>query len=377
MEIEFTNIDNIWVAEFEVTSDFNLHIERNAEGRLDIYQRTAGGEYEHIHNTGYLNNKAVYDNDFQALVYPKWIKIKSAVKPLIATITTDGEVNEVVYQAKEIEITSNGTTKVTADTGYTALGSVNVKVNVPQSGGGESTLEYIDVRNIDSDLKFGLINSSSLVKIFEGNYTYIWPTLFSKNDFGEALYEYTTAIAIDFSSKVAWSDDEFITIKELISRDNGLPLNVFDSLPRITKEEFYHIPEDVVIPFRDYDKLAEVYETIAKNVFAMMPEDSVPVVSYWYDAPSLDIPMMGCGYKSVSIELNSENGVATNNIIGRVFKQNYDFNSNDWWHIFEEDGEVSYENIDATYFELKNQAVGLGKIVFPDGTVKYMARELF
>ena len=81
----------------------------------------------------------VYDYDFSALVYPKWIKIKSKVKPLVATITTDGEVNEVVYQAKDIEITSNGTTKVTADTGYTALGSVNVKVNVPTEGGGSGS----------------------------------------------------------------------------------------------------------------------------------------------------------------------------------------------------------------------------------------------
>lgn len=154
MEIQFTNINNLWVAEFEVTSDFNLHLERDTEGRLDIYQRTAGGDYEYIYDIGYLNKRTVYDNDFQALVYPKWIKIKSAVKPLIATITTDGEVNEVVYQAKDIEITSNGTTKVTADTGYTALGSVNVKVNVPSEGGGGSTpteLKRNDVNFFDYD----------------------------------------------------------------------------------------------------------------------------------------------------------------------------------------------------------------------------------
>jgi hypothetical protein len=107
-------------------------------------------------------------------------------------------------------------------------------------GGGENTLEYIDVRNIDSDLKFGLIKSSSLVKIIDDT-IYIWPALFGYLDFGEDLYEYTTAIAIDFSYKVTWGVNEFITIKELISRDQGFPLNVFDSLPRITKEEFYSL----------------------------------------------------------------------------------------------------------------------------------------
>lgn len=142
MEIQFTNIGNLWVAEFEVTADFNLHLERENVGTLHFYQRTTPhGEYDYINNQGYNADDKVIDIDFQALVYPKWIKIKSAVKPLIATITTDGEVNEVVYQAKEIEITSNGTTEVTADTGYTALASVNVKVNVPSEGGGSSVSE--------------------------------------------------------------------------------------------------------------------------------------------------------------------------------------------------------------------------------------------
>jgi hypothetical protein len=382
MDLNFELQGSYFIAEFEVTSDFNLHIEKDPIGQFIVYQRTAGGAYDLVADFG--KNKGddpIIDYDFQALVYPKWIKIKSSVKPIIATITTDGEVNEVVYQAKEIEITSNGTTKVTADTGYTALGSVNVKVNVPQSGGsggGESSIEYIDVRNVeDSDLKFALINSSSLVKIIDGSFIYIYATLFGRNDFNEEdFYRDTVAIAIDFSCKVYYGNG-FITIKENISIDNGFPLDVFDSLPRITEEEFYHIPEDVVIPFRDYDKLAEVYETIAKNVFATMPEDSVPVVGYWYDAPSLDIPMMECGYKSVSVVVNSAGGTPTSDIIGRVFKQDSDSNTNNWWQDGLDEEDVRYENVDATYFELKNQATGLCKIVFPDNTVKYMVRKLF
>lgn len=117
---------------------------------------------------------------------------------------------------------------------------VIVRGNGGNSGGGENTLEYIDVRNIDSDLKFGLINSSSLVKVIT-DAIYIYPSVFAKNDFGEGLYEDTTAIAIDFSSKVSGYENGFITIKEMISIDNGFPLNVFDSLPRITKEEFYSL----------------------------------------------------------------------------------------------------------------------------------------
>lgn len=140
MNLHFERRNGYFISEFEVTNDFNLHIEKDPIGQFIVYQRTAGGAYDLVADFG--KNKGddpIIDYDFSALVYPKWIKIKSAVKPLIATITTDGEVNEVVYQAKDIEITSNGTTKVTADTGYTALASVNVKVNVPTEGGGENS----------------------------------------------------------------------------------------------------------------------------------------------------------------------------------------------------------------------------------------------
>jgi hypothetical protein len=108
-----------------------------------------------------------------------------------------------------------------------------------EGGGSASTMEYIDVRNIDEDLKWSLINSSYLVKISKEGYIYIYPALFAKYDFDE-LYLYTNAIAIDFSASVAFNN-ETMTIKEMISRDNGYPLDVFDSIPRITKEEFYSL----------------------------------------------------------------------------------------------------------------------------------------
>lgn len=239
MEIQFTNIDNLWVAEFEVTKDFNLHLERDTEGRLDIYQRTAGGDYEYIYDIGYLNKRTVYDNDFQALVYPKWIKIKSAVKPLIATITTDGEVNEVVYQAKEIEITSNGTTKVTADTGYTALASVNVKVNVPTEGGGESgdTMEYF----LNSEIQ-ELGGFASLVKVYyETDDTFaIYPTsLFAANEANKNILE---AVGLDFQSEYIGKEPFNGKLIDIFIK-MGLTKEQLDAIPRITKEEFYYMPK--------------------------------------------------------------------------------------------------------------------------------------
>ena len=39
MEINFNKIDGVWVAEFEATSDFNLHLERTEGGIVRVLQR--------------------------------------------------------------------------------------------------------------------------------------------------------------------------------------------------------------------------------------------------------------------------------------------------------------------------------------------------
>jgi hypothetical protein len=137
MDLNFELQGGYFISEFEVTSDFNLHIEKDPIGQFIVYQRTAGGAYDLVADFG--KNKGddpVIDYDFSALVYPKYIQIKSSVKPVVATITTDGEVNELVYQEKSINITSNGEVAISADSGYNGLAKVNVNVDVPQNSGG-------------------------------------------------------------------------------------------------------------------------------------------------------------------------------------------------------------------------------------------------
>lgn len=75
-------------AEFEVTSDFNIHIERVNGGRFSVYQKTsASGKYDLVDGAGHLDYKDVIDMDMTALVYPKYIKIISDVQPTIAVVT--------------------------------------------------------------------------------------------------------------------------------------------------------------------------------------------------------------------------------------------------------------------------------------------------
>lgn len=66
--------------EFTVTSDFNLHIEKQSAGDMSMYQRTsASGEYAPLNYKGnYLYNKVI-DVDFYGLVYPKHILVVSSV----------------------------------------------------------------------------------------------------------------------------------------------------------------------------------------------------------------------------------------------------------------------------------------------------------
>ena len=99
MELQFTkDTHGMWVSEFEVNSDFNLHIERTKGGIISLYQRTTGGGWDHVDAFEYVRHQASIDFDCTALVYPKWCKIESEVEPSYAAITTDGEVTEIKSQ---------------------------------------------------------------------------------------------------------------------------------------------------------------------------------------------------------------------------------------------------------------------------------------
>jgi hypothetical protein len=87
MELNFTKIDNLWVAEFEVNGNVNLHIERAEGGYLSIGQRTAGNNYAYIADAQQLDSKLTIDEDIQGVIYPKNIKVASAVKPTVAIVT--------------------------------------------------------------------------------------------------------------------------------------------------------------------------------------------------------------------------------------------------------------------------------------------------
>ena len=89
MEINFTQVGDNYVSEFEATGDFNLHIDGVLEGNVSVYQRgTSSGGYAFVRgSTPSPSYGNVYDYDFSALVYPKSIKVVCANKPTMAVVT--------------------------------------------------------------------------------------------------------------------------------------------------------------------------------------------------------------------------------------------------------------------------------------------------
>lgn len=82
MELTFENN----AVEFEVTGDFNLHIERDERGDISVYQKTYElGEY--ALNTRFKDHDDNFDYDFQGLIYPKMIKVVSETKVNKAIVT--------------------------------------------------------------------------------------------------------------------------------------------------------------------------------------------------------------------------------------------------------------------------------------------------
>lgn len=87
MELEFIKKGNSYEAIFEVPSDFNIHIELDKPSYLGIYQSSIqDGEYSFTTEYKLNDIQKIYDIDFAALVYPKWIKVVSGSEVVSASV---------------------------------------------------------------------------------------------------------------------------------------------------------------------------------------------------------------------------------------------------------------------------------------------------
>lgn len=96
MELTFSQSNKVWVAEFEVTGDFNLHIEKGW-GAMNVMQTTVpGGRYDNVKSLYVGVEDGVLDADVTALVYPKYIRIESRTeKAPYAIVSSEGDVTTI------------------------------------------------------------------------------------------------------------------------------------------------------------------------------------------------------------------------------------------------------------------------------------------
>lgn len=255
MDITFNKVGELWEAEFEVTADFAIHLERDKVGVFRIYQRTAGSKYALVDEVDkvYTRNVGTVDYECPSLIYPKFIKVVSGIEPTLAEIVTDGEVTEIKSQSKVVEITNNGTTEVIPDSGFAYLSKVNIKTNVPQSGegeGGGSAMEYFayDKNNLALSLLrvFSAIQKGQIVVEAENiNELCILPGIVAST-MGNMADSFTLiAIAIDWSQRARnpIAGSSVVPLLDFIIETSNGAVTKEDiaALPRITEEEFYNI----------------------------------------------------------------------------------------------------------------------------------------
>lgn len=243
MEITFEKVNNEYIAEFEITTDSNLHIEKKCASSTKLYQRTNGGGWDLVDETKNMQG-AVDDFDLSALVYPKFIKVVCNAEPLYAEVTTSGEVTEIKSQSKEIEVTSNGTMDITPDAGFAYLNSVKVKTNVAQSGeggGSASSVEYLDLTGLATLQSSYLATSSQelhLKMTMQGQeIATVGPAAQLVSQCSSASKVYAK---IDFDAPVIMVQGTMR--QDLKVRDyilSKVSESELASIPRITKEEFY------------------------------------------------------------------------------------------------------------------------------------------
>lgn len=195
------------MAEFEATAPFSIHIERPKGGFINMLQRSVdSGTFVAVKNFNpNYNATQVIDADCgQGAVYPKWIRIESAVEPSVAEVTFESE----------------------------------------SSGGGagtESTMEYLDVSGR------GMAAQVSMP------FAYLWKgPMLEKMGIFPAVLLYSTnkdaldsisQIAIDFSTKMNKSagSTEIMSTKDAIMSLYSITEEELAAIPRITKEQFYNL----------------------------------------------------------------------------------------------------------------------------------------
>ena len=213
MELIFNKTNqNVYEAVFEAPADFNLHIERKSTGSLIVKQGiSADGEFADAANFG-LNAGKIINSDFAALVYPKFIKVVSGSEVVSASVNFNEGGGSGSGSSNDIEYTYLDLRGFDIDKNNDFLNIIPFASVVNYKG-------VIAGRDIHYIMSYGYL------ALVTGNLSSI------------------LGLAIDESfmvTNMATPDSEQIcSVKELIEMTTAKDL--YNSLPRITKEQFYNL----------------------------------------------------------------------------------------------------------------------------------------
>lgn len=166
--------------------------------------------------------------------------------------------------------------------------------------------------------------------------------------------------------KYIYIDGEYVDYLEYVQSRESF---VSSTHQEITEEEFYHILEDIVIPFGDRKKLGEVFEQCYSKLleFNIQPSgDSA------FDSTPIKFPIPLLGYKTISIELSSGYTRTNTNYINWFFTRTDYYRGNDQWNWWENDKPEFVDNVEVVCLELCSSGIAMCRITYPDGTKEYL-----
>ena len=195
MELNFNKEGNVWVADFEATSDFNLHLERSDDGLIKVMQRgTTEGEYVDSFITSGDNQMKNFDCDFAALVYPKYIKVISGTEVITASVNFNegggsgsGSGDQLSYYRVNSNDDSYNTDRLNSVNGFCLMkgipsdtGSIydgDMCITVPDTIANWSSIIAVCAPASPMKFKDKIINYGDWKRNYAENNVTIWPEL--------------------------------------------------------------------------------------------------------------------------------------------------------------------------------------------------------
>lgn len=96
LQLNFVLVGGMWQADFKVTGDFSLHVERSQAGAISLLQKSIEeGKYAAVEDTSIDRSDLVIDTESKGFLPPKWLRIVMADQPTVAVVVSESDVEQI------------------------------------------------------------------------------------------------------------------------------------------------------------------------------------------------------------------------------------------------------------------------------------------